>query len=369
MFGLALAGPGIRLSISAFAVVAALTGTAPAGAVTAAPASQGSQGSQGSTWVEDEVSFQSDGMTVYGTFRHPAASTKPVPAALLIAGSGPTDRNGNDTIYPHLDSLRTIAQWLSDDGVASLRYDKLFSGETGAGPYSGHAADVGVDVFAREAAGALRLLAAQRGVDRRRLTVIGHSEGAFYALLLKTGQAGAVPPIHALALLEPLSRRFLDTIRAQIDKDLEAQQQAGLISAELLAQVEAVMEAAITQLRTSGTVPANLPYGLATIFSPTNAKYLSEIDRWDPADLASDLPAGLPTLMSCSDADIQISCADVDHLRAGALAARVRLDTVRLHGGDHVRKEDASLTAANYDAPLPFSHELRAALRRFVATA
>ncbi len=49
----------------------------------------------------------------------------PWPAALLIAGSGPTDRNGNTPLLPAaLDNLKRLAQALAQRGVASLRYDK-----------------------------------------------------------------------------------------------------------------------------------------------------------------------------------------------------------------------------------------------------
>src|SRR6185437_16763221 len=50
------------------------------------------------SWVEDAVTFPVGDMTVYGTFRHQSGQVQPVPAALLIAGSGPTDRNGNSAV-------------------------------------------------------------------------------------------------------------------------------------------------------------------------------------------------------------------------------------------------------------------------------
>ncbi|HSZ37389.1 MAG TPA: hypothetical protein VK773_09890, partial [Acidimicrobiales bacterium] len=80
-------------------------------------------------WVDQHVTFTAGGQTVYGTFRHPTSGSS-VPGVLLIAGSGPTDRNGNNANYPGpIDTLRTLADWLSSDGVASLRYDKLGTGK------------------------------------------------------------------------------------------------------------------------------------------------------------------------------------------------------------------------------------------------
>ncbi len=72
-------------------------------------------------------------MTIYGTYTHPRAAAARVPGALLIQGSGNTDRNDNEPGFV-VNTLAAAANWLSQDGVATLRYDKLASGETGAGP-------------------------------------------------------------------------------------------------------------------------------------------------------------------------------------------------------------------------------------------
>ena len=191
----------------------------------------------GTPWVDQPVSFQAGGLTVYATYRHPAAATSPMPAVLLIAGSGPTDRNGNSALLPGpVGTLQAVADWLSADGVASLRYDKLGSGQTGLGPYADHPATIGIAPFEQEAAAALRFLARQPGVDRARLGVIGHSEGALFALLLADGAdprgsgAGPLPEVHILGLFEPLSERYLDVIADQIDARAAAAQRAGQIT-------------------------------------------------------------------------------------------------------------------------------------------
>jgi acetyl esterase/lipase len=360
---LALAAAGVtgcRIPTATAAV-----GSADGSAVAAPPAPTAR-----TEWTEDEVSFQAGGVTVYGTYRHPKGGAGRVPAALLIAGSGPTDRNGNDATLQHLDTLRTVAGWLSEDGVASLRYDKLFSGRTGAGPYAGRPGEVGVEPFRQEAEAALRFLASRPGVDRRRLTVVGHSEGALYALLLSAASRARpreVPPVHALVLLEPLSRRYLDTIAEQLNRSIDAQQQAGVITPAEADRVRSAMNDAIARLRATGTVQPDLPYGLSTILSPRTARYLHEADRYDPAALAGALPSGMPLLVSCSDADIQVSCADAGRVVAAGRRAAARVWPVRLHGVDHVLKEDDSGTGANYDLPLPFSRQLRDALRAFLA--
>jgi hypothetical protein len=122
-------------------------------------------------------------MKVDATFRHPVAESSPVPAVLLITGSGPTDRNGNSAVEPGpVDTIKTLAYWLSQDGAASLRYDKLGSGQTGLGPFAGNVDSIGIKVYEQESAVALTFVSRQPGVDDRRLAVFGHSEGTLFAL-------------------------------------------------------------------------------------------------------------------------------------------------------------------------------------------
>jgi len=319
------------------------------------------------TWVDVPVSFTAGGVTVHGTFRHPVGVPGKVPAALLIAGSGPTDRNGNSALLAGtVGTLETVADWLSADGVASLRYDKLGSGQTGLGPYALDAQTIGVAPFEQEAAAALRFLAAQRAVDPHRLAVIGHSEGALFALLLATGQAGRVPAVHALGLLEPLSERYLTVISAQVVAQVQAQTVTGQITPAVAAQVEHTLAVAVSRLRSTGRVAAGLPYGLANVLDPSTALFLSQADRHDPAAVAARLPTRTPVLVSCSDADTQVSCAEVSHLVHGLSAAQARVDLVHLTDVDHVLKVDPSGAASGYTEPLPFSPDLQAALAQFV---
>ena len=272
---------------------------------------------------------------------------------MLIAGSGPTDRNGNSALLPGpIGTLKTLAGRLSADGVASLRYDKLSSGQTGLGPYTSRPAAIGIVPFEQEAAAALRFLARQPGVDPARLGVIGHSEGALFALLLADGTdpkgsgPGPLPPVHALGLLEPLSERYLDVIADQIDARAAAAQRAGQITSAEASSLTHALAAGIAQLRATGTVPADLPGGLASILNPANALFLSQADRYDPAQLAARLSPGLPVIITCSTADRQVTCGEVRHLLSGLADAQAGTDFVMLTGVDHVLKQDPTGSAA-----------------------
>jgi hypothetical protein len=318
-------------------------------------------------WVDEDVSFVVHGVTVYASFRHPVGDGHLVPAVLLIAGSGPTDRNGNSNVEPGpINTLKTLAHWLSDDGVASLRYDKLGSGKTGLGPYASKVDSIGIGPFEQESLAALKFLAAQKGVDDERLGVFGHSEGALFALLLATGHAGKTPPIHALGLFEPLSLRYLTLITVQVDAQVAAQVKAGEITKTLATTVETTLTKAVTHLRATGTVAPNLPYGLDSVLNVSTEKFLYEGDKYDPQTLAEALPARTPVILTCSTADLQVSCSQVQRIAVGLAKAAALAQFVHLVGVDHVLKVDPTGAGANYTKKLPFSPVLRAALNTFV---
>jgi uncharacterized protein len=319
------------------------------------------------SWVEDEVTFPVGDMTVHGTFRHQSGQDRPVPGALLIAGSGPTDRNGNSAVVRgSINTLQNLAQALSKDGVASLRYDKLGTGQTGLGRYAADPATIDLAAFQDEATAALNFLAGQSGVDRGHLMVIGHSEGALYALHLATAAPGTAPPVRALGLVEPQSRRILDHVSLQAHAQADAAVKAGRLTATQAAENTGAIDKAIAEFRATGTVPPDEPAGLKPIINAANARFLRQEDAVDPAEVAGKLARGMPVLVSCSDADTQITCEDVDHLVSGLTTAGTKTDYVHLIGVNHVLKEDASKTPAGYTKPLPFSTQLTGALAGFV---
>lgn len=319
------------------------------------------------TWIDQPISYDSGGVTIYATFRHPKGSFSNLPAALLIAGSGPTDRNGNSNLESgNIDTLKEVADWLSADGVASLRYDKLGSGQTGLGSYASNPDSIGMTPFEDEAADSLKVLAAQKGIDKNKLVVVGHSEGALFALLLARGTPPGAPRVHAVGLLEPLSGRYLDIISVQVQAQVSQQVASGRLTPALASRVDATLASVIAGLRSTGEFPSGLPYGLANLLNASSATFLFQADKYDPAQLAAALPRGTPVLVTCSNADIQVTCGEVEHLVSGLSSSDAKTDFVRLTGVDHVLKVDPSRSPAGYTNPLPFSPQLQSDLAKFV---
>jgi uncharacterized protein len=301
-------------------------------------------------WVDDDVSFTADGLTIHGTYRHQQGAG-PAPAALLISESGPTDRNGDNAVVGPIGNMRQLAEQLSDRGVPSLRYDKVGTGKTGLGPYQQRPNDVVSAVYTKGADAAVRYLADQPGTDKAKISVYGLGEGSIHAMTLAAEPTPGAPKIHSLGLFQPLAGRYLDIITNRVRGDASAQTLATWL-------------ATVDEVRTKGTVPGNLPEGLSAIVNPGNVKTVAEADKIDPVSLAATVPAGTPVLLACSDADSQAKC-DAERPLIDALK-HTALKVVELKGVNHVLHDDPTDSIANLTKPSPLSPQVVTALDVFV---
>jgi hypothetical protein len=169
--------------------------------------------------------------------------------------------------------------------------------------------------------------------------------------------------VRAVVLLEPVPLRFLDLIEQSVIASIQSQ-----YTAAQARSMEQTVTRMIASLRRNGTLPPVLQpgMGLAQVFQRPLGEAV-QIDRYDPAAVAAKLSAHTPVLLTCSNADGTISCAQEDQLAAGLRQAPARLDYVHLDGVDHFLKEDITGISADYNESLPFSAQLRAALKTFLA--
>ncbi|MBP2454998.1 hypothetical protein [Mycolicibacterium lutetiense] len=298
------------------------------------------------TWTDTDVTFDADGLTIHGTYRTNGVSG---PAALLISESGPTDRNGDNKVVGPIGNMRQLAETLSDKGVATLRYDKIGTGATKLGPFEKKPTEVVSGVYTAGAAAALRFLAAQPDTDAAKLSIYAVGEGAIHAMTLG---GAADPKVGSLALFQPLSGRYLDIITNRV--------RAGATPEVLTAWV-----AAVDEIRTKGTVPADLPEGLSAIVNKNNLNAIVAADKIDPLELAAALPDGMPVLLTCSDSDAQASC-DTERPLMGALK-HTALTVVELKGVNHVLRDDPTDNIADYGKPGPLSPQVVDAVGSFAA--
>ena len=314
----------------------------------------------GAAGDEREVSFEGAGLTVPGTFTSPAEGRDgTVPGALIISGSGPTDRDGNGPERPEADTTLNLSRVLTGAGVATLRYDKLGSGDEADMDESQQAAMEGaVDplVFDEQMVAAYQELLSQPEVDPERTVVLGHSEGALFAL--RAHDLLDADP--ALVLAAPPGTRMLDLIDRQVAEQVRmGEAQGGLEEADAVAMLSD-SRAARAAIRADEDLPEEDGTGL---FSSESEEFLAWIDDFDPPELAEGLPGGTPVLVLWGDEDAQVNRAEVDRLMEGFDGA----ERVDLAGVDHVLREyDDSPGAAALDADRAFSPEVAPAVEDFV---
>ncbi len=338
------------------AAVAAMIG---AGLAACGPAGQGGSGTPSgmAAATEQSVQFTVDGTTTDGTLDVPAHRVgQRLAAALLLAGSGPTDRDGDDAaagLEPH--TLQLVAGVLGRMGIMTLRYDKYFSGQTGAGAFAGHPSSIDLAAFIRQADAAYDFLRVQPAADPHRMLVAGHSEGGMYALLV----AKSVSPRPAgLALIEPQDERFLSLIQLQTDEQLDAMVTQDIITAGTARQNEAAVRQAIADFRagrpvaTGGMLPEVVNLLTPILLSRVNAAYVRSDNAVYPPAVAASLPHGTRVLVTEGTADQNVPPSTITPLVSALAAAGASGPGLRtLSGVNHLLHPPGAANDAQVLAP------------------
>jgi alpha-beta hydrolase superfamily lysophospholipase len=321
-------------------VLAALLGAVAA--TTAAPVTQATAAPRPAALVpaaDREIRFTADGSTAYGTVHIPAHHAgHRLAAALLIPGSGLTDRDGDEppTFSPH--TLALFAGALGDEGVMSLRFDKYGTGRTGWGR---HRSPDHIDMaaFTRQAVAAYDALRSQPEADPSKMLIVGHSEGGLQALLVE--RAVRAKPA-GLALIAPQDTRLLDAIDYQLAGQLDEAVSVGQLSAAQAGLNKAGVRRAVAgfrahrQVDTSGLLPSIASF-LDALFGPHNAVFVRSDDADYPPDIARSVAPGTRALVTCGTADTNVPCRTTPPLLAALASARTTGPGLRvLPGIDHL---------------------------------
>ncbi|MBV9866164.1 MAG: alpha/beta fold hydrolase [Abitibacteriaceae bacterium] len=268
--------------------------------------------------LEREVTFTSQGwVKLAGTLTLPthAAGVK-VPGLILIAGSGPTDRNGNQGAL-HTDLLQQIAAQLARNGIATLRYDKRGIGGSKTDlkdvKWEDYAAWEG---FVADAITGLSYLQQQPEIDAARTGFLGHSEGGLLALQAAQTITTTHPPspqMPRVLVLASTPGRPLDVVvREQLSNILKRQHATDEQAQFFLDKNDAIVQ----EIRQTGAVPKDVPPGLAALYPPYIGKFYRSLLQVDPPQLASQFPG--PVLILQGEKDIQVQAAkDAPALDAG----------------------------------------------------
>lgn len=241
--------------------------------------------------TETEVSIPSGALTLQGSLK--TGSTERGPAALLISGSGPIDRDSN-TKRLSIDVMAQIATRLATSGITTLRYDKR-----GVGRSDGDYLSAGFHDNVDDAAAAYEVLRARPEVDPTQVVVIGHSEGALIASVL-----AADPRLAGVALLAGSATNGKDVLRWQ----------ARNVEATLPGPVKGLMkllrqDLVATQMKRLARIESSTTDVIRIQFIKLNAKWFREVMSFDPVGALRRV--AVPVLAITGTKDIQVNPEDV----------------------------------------------------------
>ncbi len=160
--------------------------------------------------TDSDVTIPANGFTIAGTLTKPPVTGRlKLPTIVLVAGSGPVDR---DSMVAGIPILSQLAGALAEQGYLVLRYDKRAVGQSGGRSESVTQAD-----YAEDLVGIVKWLAKRDDVDPRRITVVGHSEGGTIGMLA----ADRENKIDALVLIATSGTTGADLILEQQRRELD----------------------------------------------------------------------------------------------------------------------------------------------------
>lgn len=291
------------------------------------------------------MTWNLDGIDMYGTFTRPDADG-PYPAVVMVAGSGPTDRDWTSPLLPGDNgSAKLLAEALADAGIASLRYDKRASGPHAAENVPQLVGRMSMQSHLDELVAAVGSLVTQHGVDAARIVGLGNSEGCLHVLHYATGAQPV--PFAGVVLAAPPGRSIGEVLLTQLRTQL------GLVpgGADLMPLVEeaAARYSAGEPMAPDARLPEPVRMVLSSFETPANLPFARELWSEDATD---ELPGvRVPALVVIGRRDVQVD-AELDggplQIAADGMA---NVTFAFPEHANHVLKEDVRTAEERAAAP------------------
>ncbi len=294
----------------------------------------------------DEVILQAPGPLgpLEGAYRAAKDANRRV--VLIIPGSGPTDRDGNNPLGVAAATYRYLAEDLAKSGIGSIRIDKR--GLFGSKAAISDANDVTLNDYADDIHAWIGI--AKEEIAVRCLWLLGHSEGALVALL-SAQRKGA---ICGLILAASPGRRLAEILRQQLQ---------GLLSDQ---SVRRNAFDIIDRLEKGQRVdPGNIHPTVRQLFAPRVQGFMMNLMSHDPAGLIAKV--SVPVLILQGKRDIQVNVSDAKRLHSARPEARLALIPDMNHVLKTVDADDRKANIATYaDPSLPLAPGVIDAIVNFI---
>jgi pimeloyl-ACP methyl ester carboxylesterase len=275
-----------------------------------------------------------------GSLYTPSQQSKKLNLVILIAGSGPTDRNGNQMGLAN-NSLKLLAEALANNGIAVYSYDKRIFAQMASGKLD--EASLSFDNFIDDAKAVIQYFKNQKKYHN--ITVAGHSEGALIGMVAANGNADAYISIAGAG--RPIDEVLLE----QIGK------QAPFLKEEVQKNLETLKSGSTFELKNQM---------LASLFRASVQPYMISWIKYNPQTEIKKLQ--IPTLLINGDKDIQVSVQDAQLLQQAKPEAQLKIIPNMNHVFKEIKGDDAENKAAYTNPDLPISMELSSIITTFIAS-
>lgn len=273
-----------------------------------------------------------------GTLLMPKTKIK-VPIVLIISGSGPTDRNGNQGPLEN-NSLKLFAEELAKNEIASLRFDKRGVGQS----VDVDEAQLRFDTLVNDVKRWLTLLSKDSRFNK--IIVAGHSEGSLIGMIASQNS----PFVKGFVSIAGAGRPADEILKEQL--------------ANIDASVKETIYSMIDTLKKGDTIP-NMPIIFYSLFRPTAQPYIISWFKYDPKAEIQKLD--MPVLIVQGSTDVQVKIKDAEILHSAKANSRLEI----IEHMNHVLKECKETSKEKqkdiYSNPkLPLKPELGTACADFI---
>jgi uncharacterized protein len=249
---------------------------------------------EGGQTKERPVRFSGhNGARLEGTLLLPLISElQYVPGVVLVAGSGPTDRNGNNPLVPvRIDVLKEIAELLGRSGIATLRYDKRGVSKSAPRPNGSLEAQEEFfiwDNFVGDVVAAHAELLRHNEIKPYATALLGHSEGGLLAIA--AAKILGARKLYGLVLAATPGLPMADIVRLQVAR----------ATPHLREEIERTM----TAILATGHVPAKLTPELQVLFPPYAGPFLRSALAYDGAKTLREVEVACLVLHGAADQQV-----------------------------------------------------------------
>ena len=301
---------------------------------------------------KDSVVLKTATGDIYGTLDVPVAKG-PVPVVLIIAGSGPTDRDGNNPMMKN-NSLKFLGDTLNSLGIATLRYDKR--GIAASKNAMKMETDIRFNMLVDDATDMIRKLKADKRFSK--VIVVGHSEGS--TIGLKAAADGGADGMVSIAGPGQSADKVL---RTQLNASLDPAKAVNEKAAEQMRSSRELANKFIDTLSKGDTLH-NPPASMNSLFRPSVQPYLISWFKYDPQQLIKQLK--VPVLIIQGNTDLQVTEADAMMLLKANPEAKVMIIDRMNHVLKHSEADQRANHATYFNPDLPVVPDLVTAINDFI---